>query len=214
MDFSDVLARRRMVRNYRPDPVDHDTLSRIVAAGTRAPSAGFSQGHRFVVVTAPERRAELATLAGEDRYVQRGFDPWLSSAPAHIVVCVSEAAYRDRYSQPDKSPDALATVPYWWVDAGAALMAILLAAVDEGLGAGFLGAHAVPGLGDALDLPPDVAPLGIVTVGHPAPDRPSTSVARGRRPTSELVHWQRWDGEPERGPVESDPCNTAPPPET
>lgn len=208
MDFYDVSRRRRMVRNYLPDAIPDATLQRIVEAGVRAPSAGFSQGQRFVVVTDPGRRVELARLAGEDSYTARGFDAWLSSAPAHIVVCVSEDAYRRRYAMSDKDEDALGTIPYWWVDAGASMMAILLAAVSEGLGAGFLGAHAVPGLGSALGLPPEVTPIGIVTVGHPASDRTSSSISMGRLPAGGVVRWEQWSAPP--GSPESEACNTPP----
>lgn len=194
MEFTDVVRRRRMVRNYLPDPIGDDSLDRIVEAGVRAPSAGFTQGQSFVVVTSAERRQRIADLAGESHYVEQGFDPWISRAPAHIVVCVSEEAYHRRYQEPDKTDaDGKETewpVPYWWVDAGASMMAILLAAVNEGLAAGFLGAQSFEGLAEFLELPPDVMPIGVVTIGHPAPDRRSSSLRRGRRPG--VVHRERW----------------------
>ena len=198
MEFRETIRRRRMVRNYRPSPVPEPALERIVAAGLSAPSAGFSQGQSFVVVTDATVRSRIAELADEGAHVARGFDPWLSVAPAHIVVCVSRERYVRRYRQADKTSSTAPSddwlVPYWWVDAGASLMAILLAAVDEGLAAGFLGAHATPGLASELGLPDDVAPIGIVTVGTPAPDRRSASLDRGRRPRTEVVHRDRWAG--------------------
>ena len=147
MEFAEVLARRRMVRNYRDDPVDRDTLTRIAEAALRAPSAGFSQGQAVVVVTDPEIRSKIAAAANEEEYVARGFDPWISKAPAHIVLCVSEEAYHRRYRMPDKldadGNEIEWPIPYWWVDIGASLMAVLLAAVDEGLAAGFLGSFLI-----------------------------------------------------------------------
>lgn len=185
-----------MVRNYLPDPVDPAAVGRIVDAGRRAPSAGFSQGHSFVVVTGADKRSAIADLAGEADYVAKGFDPWISRAPVHVVVAVSEAAYHRRYQEDDKLNEDGAEiewpVPYWWVDGGAAMMLLLLAAVDEGLAAGFLGVHSVPGLRDLLGMPDEAAPIGIVTIGHPAPDRPSGSLDRGHRPRDEVVHRERW----------------------
>lgn len=196
MDFKEVIAKRRMVRNYAPDPVPHDALERIVDAGLKAPSAGYSQGLGFVVVTEPEIRQAIAVIAEEEEYVASGFDPWISRAPAHIVITVSEKIYRDRYSEPDKlGPDGQPIdwpVPYWWVDAGAALMGVLLAAIDEGLAAGFLGVHSVPDLGALLGVPSHHTPIGVVTVGHPLPDRRSGSLARRRRPRETVVHHERW----------------------
>lgn len=197
MDFTDVVRKRRMVRNYLPDPIDVDVIDRIVEAGVKAPSAGFTQGQSFVVVRSEERRQRIAELAGEARYVEMGFDPWISRAPVHLIISVSETAYHRRYQEPDKTdPAGNETewpIPYWWVDAGASLMAILLATVNEGLAAGFLGAQSFEGLAEFLELPADVMPIGVVTIGHPAPDRRSSSLQRGRRPG--VVHHERWQAD-------------------
>lgn len=194
MEFRDVLDRRRMVRAYEDRPVDVDALDRILAAGTRAPSAGNSPGQTLVAVTEPDRRRRLADLAGESEWVARGFPAWLSRAPVHVVVCTSEASYRRRYARADKAGSSVDEwpVPYWWIDAGAALQNILLAAVDEGLAAGFLGAHAMPGLADELGIPDHVEPIGLVTIGHPAPDRRSGSLDRHREDAP--IRREHWEG--------------------
>jgi len=201
MEFKEVLARRRMVRNYTDRPVDPSALERIAEAALRAPSAGNSQAIGVVIVTETGTRNAIAALGDEPAYVAKGFDPWISRAPAHIVVSVSEKTYRDRYAEPDKlGPDGSQiewAVPYWWVDGGAALMAVLLAAVDEDLAAGFLGIHSVPDLAQLLDLPEHHHPIGVVTVGHPAPDRRSGSLDRPPKPRDAVIHHERWgDGQP------------------
>ena len=195
MEFSEVLARRRMVRNYTDAPIAESSLDRVADAAFRAPSAGYSQAIAVVVVTDAELRSEIAAIANEAAYVAQGFDPWISKAPAHVVIAVSEKVYHDRYSEPDKlGPDGEIEwpVPFWWVDAGAAMMAVLLAAVDEGLAAGFLGVHSIPDLASAVGLPEDFTPIGVVTLGHPAPDRRSGSLARGKKPRHTVVHRDRW----------------------
>lgn len=198
MEFKEVLARRRMVRNYRDRPVDSGVLDRIADAALRAPSAGNSRAIGVVIVTDPGVRAAIAQLGNEDAYVAMGFDPWISRAPAHLVLSVSEEVYRDRYSEPDKAgPEGAEMdwpVPYWWVDAGAALMAVLLAAVDEGLAAGFLGVHSLPDLAELLRLPDDHLPIGVVTVGYPAPDRRSSSLDRPPKPREKMIHYGSWGG--------------------
>jgi nitroreductase len=196
MEFSDVLAKRRMVRNYTDATVERDKLERIAAAALRAPSAGNSQAIGVVVVTDPDTRQRIAEIADEPAYVAAGFDPWVSRAPAHIVISVSEKVYRDRYSEPDKLNDDGTQidwpVPYWWVDAGASMMAVLLAAVDEGLAAGFLGVHSVPQLSDLLAIPDHFDPIGIVTIGVPAPDRRSGSLDRPKKTVTDVVFTDRW----------------------
>jgi nitroreductase len=196
MEFDEVIRKRRMVRNYAPDPVPTEALDSIVDAGLSAPSAGYSQGMGFVIVTDAGTRKAIAMLAEEEEYVAAGFDPWISRAPAHVVITVSESIYRERYREPDKlGPDGNEIdwpVPYWWVDAGAAMMAVLLAAVNEGLVAGFLGVHSMRDLASLLDIPEHHSPIGVVTVGYPMPDRRSGSLSRGKRPRAAVVHRERW----------------------
>ncbi len=186
-----------MVRNYDPDkPVSRESLERIAAAAQRAPSAGFSQGQRLVIVTDSEQRRRIADICHEPEYVEAGFDPWVSRAPALFVPTVSEEIYHRRYQEPDKVNDDGTEIdwpiPYWYVDVGATVMLILLAAIDEGLAAGFLGTHRLADLRDALDIPSDQTPVGVITVGHPLPDRRSGSLKRGWVPRDDFTHWDRW----------------------
>jgi nitroreductase len=202
MEFADVLRRRKMVRNYTEDPVSTESIERIVAAGRKAPSGGFSQGVRFVVVTEPDTRRRIAELADEPHYIGLGFEPWISRAPVHIVVAMREDDYHDRYTEADKLEDGKEIewrVPWWWVDAGKAMMLLLLAAVDEGLGAGLFGLYPPENndrLREELGIPDDFEIVGVVTVGHPAPEpmlaeRKERLRAR-RRPVEEVVRWERW----------------------
>lgn len=196
MQFRDVVRRRRMVRNYADRPVEREVLQRIAAAAQRAPSAGFSQGQRLVVVTEDQTKRAIAELCEEPSYVAAGFDPWLSRSAALFVPSVSEEVYRARYREPDKrrpgEPEMEWPVPYWWLDLGCTVMLLLLAAVDEGLAAGFLGTHRTAELQALLGMPADFQPAGVVTVGHPAPDRRSGSLRRGWLPFDEFCRWERW----------------------
>ena len=202
MEFRELLKRRRMVRAYKDETVARDTLERIVGTIRRAPSAGFSQGQRFIVVTDAEHKQALAEQAGEEFYVQQGFARWISAAAAIVVVCAREDDYHERYRQPDKLGDTgeeiVWPVPYWHVDAGKAAMLVLLAALDEGLAAGVFGFpdEHHDAARELLGLPSDIALVEGITIGHPAPDavsdRASSRGTRPRKPLDELVRWERW----------------------
>ena len=203
MDFRDLLQQRRMVRHYEPEPVPHETLERICRTVRRAPSGGFSQGHRLLVVTDPDTRAAIAKLLHEDEWVEQGREPWMSVAPAHILVLTREQDYHDRYNQPDKlavtgGVEIEWPAPFWYVDAGAAMMLILLAAVDEGLAAGVYGVTVpeVQAFKELLGIPEDVHVVAGVTVGKARPDphasRASSRFSQLRRPLEEVVRWERW----------------------
>jgi nitroreductase len=199
MKFAEVVRRRRMVRHFTSEPVDPAAIERIAELASRAPSAGFTQGQSFVVVTDPALKQEIARLCGEEGYVSSGFHPFISGAPVLIVVCTSEAAYHRRYREPDKIKEDGSEidwpVPYWFVDAGCSAMLVLLGAVNEGLAAGFAGTHDLQALRDLLGIPEAVTPIGVIPIGHPAPDKPSPSLKRGRKPIEVVVHRERWSGE-------------------
>lgn len=196
MEFSEIVRRRRMVRHFSDEPVAREVLERIAAAAQRAPSAGFSQGQRLVIVTDPDRMRRVAAIALEEEYVEAGFDPWLSRCAALFVPCVSEKVYRDRYDEPDKRPAGEPPqpwpVPYWWMDIGCTVMLILLAAVDEGLAAGFAGTLEPPRLNAELGIPGDFVPVGVIPVGWPLADKRSPSLRRGWRPLDEFARWEAW----------------------
>jgi nitroreductase len=203
MEFRDLLTRRRMVRHYLPDPVPDETVERIVSVVRRAPSGGFSQGHRLVVVTEEHTRRELARLAGEDEYVAMGMTPWISVAPVHVFVGTREESYHERYRQPDKlrgGQEIGWPAPYWYVDAGAMFMLLQLAALDKGLGAGVFGVlpEEVPALKALLGVPDDVHFVCVVTIGKRDPNatesRLVSRLSQRRLPLDELVHWERWSG--------------------
>jgi nitroreductase len=201
IEFKEILKRRRMVRAYEPTPIRRETLERIVGTVRRAPSAGFSQGQRLVVVTDSGRRRALADAVAEQEYVDLGFAPWISGAQALVVVCTREEDYHERYRQPDKLDEGEEIewpVPYWHADAGAAGMLILLAAIDEGLAAGVFGipADRMQRVRELLGLPDDVAIVEVITLGVGAEDNASDTLSsrgtRRRRPLEELVRWERF----------------------
>lgn len=196
MEFQDAVLKRRMVRNFAPTPVAPELIERILELAQHAPSAGFTQGQSFIVVSRPELKQSIAELCGESQYVAGGFHPFISGAPVLIIPCTSETAYHQRYQEPDKTkPDGSEInwpVPYWHMDIGCAVMIILLAAVDVGLVAGFVGAFDLDGLRALLNIPADITPVGVIPVGHRAPDRPSPSLKRGRKPHADVVHREGW----------------------
>jgi nitroreductase len=196
---SDALRRRRMVRSFTTDPVPAGVLDRILEAGRRAPSAGHTQAVEHLVLEGPEQTGRYweVTLPAPRRPAFR----WsgLLRAPVLVMVYVRPDAYARRYAEPDKAATGLGSgpadwpVPYWHVDAGMAVMAMLLTVVDEGLGALFFGQfdHA-DALREAFGVPPGFDAVGTIALGHPAPDEPGRSAARPRRGITEVVHRGVW----------------------
>ncbi|MHB1445688.1 MAG: nitroreductase family protein [Acidimicrobiales bacterium] len=195
MELYESLRKRRMVRAFQPDPIDPAVLDRVVQAGLRGPSAGFTQGVDLLVLSDQADRA--AFWAAETDLQWRRAHPGHEAtrrAPVIVLPLTGAQPYTSRYSEPDKAGAGLQDadawpVPFWWFDAGAAVMAILLAAAAESLAALFMGVfRGETDLREAFAIPAALAPAGALLLGHPAPDRPSPSLARGHRPVAQRVH--------------------------
>jgi len=199
MEFSDVVRRRRMVRDYDPDrPVPPEVRERLLAHAIRAPSAGFSQGWAFLVLETAEERDRFWT-ATTDAGAPDGWLTRMRRAPLLVVPLSHKAAYLERSAEPDKGwtdrDESRWPVPYWDVDTGMASLLMLLTAVDEGLGACFFGVppERLPTFREAFGVPDSYRPVGCLSIGYPgAADRRSPSLRRGRRGIDEVVHRGRW----------------------
>jgi nitroreductase len=200
--FDRLLAQRRMCRDFLDDPVDAADLERVLAAALRAPSAGNTAALDLVVLVGSDVEDYWATTLPPAR--RAGFAwPGLLRAPALVLPYVDPAAYVVRYGESDKAATGLGrgeqawSVPYWWVDGGGAVMAMLLAADAGGLGALFFGQFAhEAAVARRFGVPPARRALGTLALGHPGPDvaRRSASARRGRPALDTVVHRGHWSG--------------------
>jgi nitroreductase len=206
MEFDEVVRRRRMVRAYEDRPVPAELVDKIVKHGLRAPSAGFSQGWGYLVLTEQADRdlywsstteGDLGDSAADTAW--RG--EWLTrmrTAPLLIVCLSNKSAYLERYAQPDKGWTDRAEdhwpVPYWDIDTGFAALLMHLTAVNEGLGSCFFGVPpaTTAAFKAAFGVPAEFTPVGTLSVGYRTDDKRSPSLKRGHRPVDEVVHHGRW----------------------
>jgi nitroreductase len=199
-EFREVVRNRRMTRAFVPDPVDPAVVDELVDLASRAPSAGKTQGWHVVVLEGAEQVARYwdITLPADRRATFR----WrhLLDAPVLMLPLADPAAYVDRYAEPDKARTGLGAgaeawpAPYWTIDTSMAVMTMLLAAEDRGLGALFFGVfqreadvRAEFGIPERLEI------IGAVALGHPRPDdEPGRSSSRSRRSPEQIIHRGRW----------------------
>jgi len=191
-----------MVRRFQPRPVARDVLVRVLEVARHAPSAGFSQGFDFVVLDEPER---VRWFIDATEHPQFPYEPgeMRDPPPCFVLAISNQAAYLERYSRPDKERFGLQKaeawpVPYWDVDTGMAVMLVLLAALEEGLGAWLFGIFW--GERDVLrelGVPEGCRPIGVIGLGYPHADErfDPPRFARRRRSVESMVHFGRWRAE-------------------
>ncbi len=196
-----------MVRAFTGEPLAPGLTEQLLQAANRAPSAGFSQGYSFLVLEGPEQAAplweilyEAAARAGDRAADERAQVAALSRAPLVIVPLACKDVYLDRYARPEKGwtdrDEARWPVPYWYIDTGFTALLILLAVVDEGLGAVFFGIEpaSMADFRARFGVPEEWTPIGAIAIGYPDPAADPVPPARAsdRKPLDELVHRSRW----------------------
>ncbi|WP_326948841.1 MULTISPECIES: nitroreductase family protein [unclassified Amycolatopsis] len=197
MEFRDVIRKRRMVRSFTDEPLDDETVRRLLDVANRGPSAGFSQGYALLALRTEEERAEFWLALGQDP--AKG-NP-VKRAPLIVVPLASKQAYLDRYTQADKNWTDRAedrwAVPYWYIDTGFTALLTLLATVDAGLGAKFFGIlpPVLDSFRERFGIPAEYTPVGAIAIGHRDyrldPD-PPWRPAIARKPLEDVVHWGKW----------------------
>jgi hypothetical protein len=117
-----------------------------------------------------------------------------------LLSYASPDAYVARYAENDKSASGLGAgthqwpVPYWYGDAAFGIMAVLLGAVDAGLGACVLGNfRGEESLAASLCVPNGWRLFGAVLLGWPdGDDRRSKSLDRIAPSPETRIHRGRW----------------------
>jgi len=197
-----VIADRRDIRRFRPDPVPADALERILTAAHRAPSVGLMQPWRLIVIAEQPTRIEVRRLTQRERLRQADrFDErarhfldqkieGVVEAPLGIVVCCDHGA-------PDTEVLGRGTIPETDVYSTAcAIENLWLAARAEGLGVGWVSFYRPEDLRGLLGIPATVDPLAYLCVGWPdeRPVRPGLESAgwAARMALDEVVMAERW----------------------
>jgi nitroreductase len=172
--FAWVVKHRGMVRAYKNDPVPEEKIQRLLRYAVRAPSAGNLQPWEFVVVKNPDVRAQLTKAAMNQNAV--------ATAPVTIVTCADIQRMGSEYGARGSF--------FSLVDTAFASLLLLLGAVEQDLGACFIGSYNPEEVAKVLRLPPHVRPVGLITIGYPAeqPQKPKTK----KIPLRKLVHTDKW----------------------
>jgi len=173
MDFEAVVKRRRMCREYLGRNVPQEKVDRILDVASRYPSAGHTEPQEFIVVRDQQVKEDLARAALDQNFV--------AQAPLAIVVVSDTRRSARRYG--DRGVNF-----YSIIDGAFVAMLILLAVVDEGLGACFVAAFCDREVQKVLGLPPHIRPIGVIPIGYCAEGPRKLR----RRSQAQIVHRDRY----------------------
>lgn len=196
-----VIAERRDVRHFLPDPVDPRLLARLLAAAHLAPSVGYMQPWRFVRVTDPALRARIHALVEDERgrtaeaLGERG-DEFLRlkvegvrECGELLVVALMEGRESHVFGRRTLPEMDLCSV-------ACAIQNLWLAARAEGIGVGWVSLFDPDALARLLAMPEGSRPVAILCVGHVAAfyDRPMLEQVgwAHRVPLEALVYENAW----------------------
>jgi nitroreductase len=175
LDFDEVLKKRKMIREYQQDRrIPTHLINKLLRNAHRSPSAGHTQVQEFIIVIDPVTKKKLCEASLGQSQVE--------DASVLIVVCSNTSRSVDRYGK-------RGTDFYSIIDGAFSSMIILLSAVNEGIGASFVGAFEDNRVIKILRLPVHVKPIGIIALGYPA-EKPERFE---RIELNNLVHYEKYD---------------------
>lgn len=204
MDFYEAVARRRTVREFRPDPVPEETVRRVLEAGLRAPSNAHLKPWQFILLRdrGRRRRAIVEGLRARDlknpeeieRFLERFSDETLKDvyrrslplqltmmleAPELLVVCYRMKPLAECRTLFELNP--LASV---WM----CIENVMLAMAAEGLFGCTYTPYDAAGLKGILGVPDGWEVAAVIPIGYPrTPPGPNKPEDVGRR-----LHIDTW----------------------
>ncbi len=169
MKFSELLKKRRSIRKFKNRPVETELLMEIAEGARRAPSAGNLQAYKIAIVRDRETIRQLGAAALHQECV--------TLAPTVMCFCADLARSARRYGARGRNLYAVQ-------DATIACAYAQLKATELGLGTVWVGAFYEREVTKILELPEDLRPVALLSVGYPAEAPPPIP----RRPLEELIY--------------------------
>lgn len=164
MTVFEAIKTRRTIRKFKQTPIGCEMLMKYIDAARVAPSAANIQPLKYAVVNNPETNEKVFELLKWAGYLKGEYDPKDGERPtAYIVVCVDTDIREKGYGE----------------DVGAAVQNLILAALEDGVGACWIGSVDRPALAQLLDLPEKYVISSVIALGYPAEEPKEAEVLNG-----------------------------------
>jgi FMN reductase [NAD(P)H] len=179
------MMKRRSVRNFYDREIPESLVAELLEAANNAPTGGNIQPISIVLVQAPERRAELADIVGNQ--------PWVKNAPLSMVFCLDFARVKRWAALLDvafKGEQALSHSLIAYADLICAAQNVVILAEARGLGSVYVGTiqSSIDRGREFLALPHHVLPMMVLSLGYPR----SVPKSIPKLPLNAIVHRERY----------------------
>lgn len=153
MSLYDLIANRRTIRKFEQKPLSAEMLTKYVNSARVAPSAANRQPLKYVAVNSKENVEKVFGCVKWAGYLAPDYNPKEDERPtAFIAVCVDSNISKAGYE----------------MDIGAAVENIILTALEDGVGACWMGAIDRPEIVKILNLPENLTLSCVVAMGFSA----------------------------------------------
>ena len=166
-----VIAERRDMRHFLPDPVPPEILARLLQAAHLAPSVGYMQPWRFIRITETALRRQIHALVEEERIATASAlaqreDEFMRLKVEGILDC-GELLVVALMDGREKHVFGRRTLPEMdLASASCAIQNLWLAARAEGLGMGWVSLFDPARLAALLNMPEGAAPMAVLCLGY------------------------------------------------
>ena len=166
-----VIAERRDMRHFLPDPIAPELLDRLLYAAHFAPSVGFMQPWRFIRVSDRGLRTSIHRLVEEERIntahaLHEREDEFMRLKVEGVLECgeLLVAALMDKREEHVFGRRTLPEMDL--ASVACAIQNMWLAARAEGIGMGWVSLFDPVKLGLLLGMPKGAKPVAILCLGH------------------------------------------------
>ena len=188
--LENLLNNRKVVRTYKKTSLEDTNLKNISKFSIKIPTAGFSRGIEILNTFDVKKIKNVSRIFNEDNFIKDGKSPWISNSLALFFILLNEEAYHHRYSKNDKTNAVNSKdwdVPYWYVDAGAAMMNCILLIEEKELSSGFMGLHNIDRkkIHEEFKIPDTYQIIGMITAGV---EDSNTDISKNKHNKKKLIH--------------------------
>ena len=188
--LENLLNNRKVVRSYKKTSLEDTKLKNISKFSIKIPTAGFSRGIEILNTFDVKKIKNVSRIFNEDNFIKDGKSPWISNSLALFFILLNEEAYHHRYSKNDKTNAVNSKdwdVPYWYVDAGAAMMNCILLIEEKELSSGFMGLHNIDRkkIHEEFKIPDTYQIIGMITAGV---EDSNTDISKNKHNKKKLIH--------------------------